>query len=267
MENKKGNVSFVSTPIGNLQDITLRALEVLRAADCILCEDTRHSRILLDHYEIKKPLKPYHKFNETAMLAEIQAMLEEGKRICVISDAGMPCISDPGSILVRFLQEQGYEYTLLPGACAFATAFALSGFEAPVTFVGFLPGKTAEKKALIERVSSGAVLVLYSSPHDVNRDLAFLYEALGAREIAVVKELTKLHESVQKGKLPLSLENPKGEYVLVVNRVEQTNRWNELSVEEHVRFYLDSGMSKMEAMKQTAKDRGVSKSEIYQKFI
>ena len=181
-------VTFVATPIGNLGDITLRALECLRGADIIFCEDTRHTLKLLNHYQIKKPLAACHKFNERAAAEKLAALAKEGKEIAVVTDAGTPVISDPGNLLARTLREEGIPYTLAPGACAFVSALVLSAFPADVfAFLGFLRGKTNEKRAFLQQYAAfSGTLALYSAPQDVEQDIALLYETLGDRAACAV---------------------------------------------------------------------------------
>lgn len=261
-------VFFVATPIGNLGDMSFRAVETLKNADLILCEDTRHSKIIMEKFDVAKPLKSFHKFNEKQTLDYVCRLAEEGKTIAVVSDAGMPCISDPGYLLVRRLIEQNIPYTVIPGACAFVAAFVLSGFEAPFTFVGFLKEKASERKKQLEGLSGNNVNIFYSAVHNVNDDLKRLYEFFGDRKVAVVKEISKLHETVEFFDLKDAVvQNPRGEFVLVLDRKSEDIALNGLSAEKHVEFYVQSGMSKMEAIKQTAKDRGVSKNEIYKLFV
>lgn len=261
-------VYFVATPIGNLSELCPRAEETLRNVDIIFCEDTRHSLKLLTHFKISKPLKSYHKFNEKEQLETIGELLSQGKKIAVISDGGMPCISDPGNILVNFLIKENVKYTVISGASAFVNAFVLSGMNAPFTFVGFLPKRSSQRQTLLNGLGSGCCLIFYSSVHDVNEDIKFLAQALGNRRVTVVREISKLFEEIVHGTLAeLTLESPRGEYVLVVERGEEEICLNGLSVAEQVQFYVDGGMSKMDAMKQTAKDRGLSKNQIYKQLV
>ncbi len=263
-----GKVFFVATPIGNLGDISYRAVETLKECDVILCEDTRHSRVLLDRYGVNKPLKAFHKFNEAKSLEYVCNLANDGQNVAVISDAGMPCVSDPGFLLVRELIKNNIDYTVIPGACAFITAFVLSGFEAPFTFAGFLKEKPAEKQRQLETLSGSCVNIFYSAVHNVNDDLKTLYGFFGDRKVAVVKEISKMYESVRFFDLKDAyIENPKGEFVLLVDKAKEENALNKLSAEKHVEFYINSGLSKMEAIKQTAKDRGVTKNEIYKLFV
>lgn len=180
----------------------------------------------------------------------------------------MPCVSDPGRVLVNALIEDGLEYTVVSGASAFLNAFVLSGFAAPFTFVGFLPEKKVDRERLMQRVASLSAMIFYAAPHDVNENLGYLYERLGDRRVAVIKEISKIHEKVTFFNLSEArVEEPRGEYVLVADGANEENALNGLSVEEHVSFYADKGMSKMEAIKQTARDRGTSKNEIYKLFF
>lgn len=260
-------VFFVATPIGNLGDISLRALETLRAADVVFCEDTRHSLKLLNHYEIRKPLVACHKFNEQTSAEKLLSLVREGKTVAVVTDAGTPVISDPGNILVNALKDAGEKYTLVPGACAFVAALVISGFPADkFAFLGFLRGKNSEKRAFLREFAEfGGTLVFYSAPQDVDADIGLLYEAFGNREACAVREITKIHESAEYFLLSEGLAGEKrGEYVLLVKGAsERENPLNTLSEQEHIAYYESRGMSRKEALKAAAKDRGVSKSELY----
>lgn len=260
-------VSFVATPIGNLGDISLRALETLRGADVIFCEDTRHSLKLLNYYEIKKPLAACHKFNERAAAEKLLALAQGGKNVAVITDAGTPVISDPGNLLAESLRRAGVAYTLIPGACAFVAALVLSGFAADkFAFLGFLRGKNTQKREFLRKYAAfDGTIVLYSAPQDVDADVKMLYEAFKDRRACAVREITKVHESVEYFSLEAGLPGEKrGEYVLLVERAsEQENPLNALTEKEHIAHYVAQGMSAKEALKAAAKDRGVSKSELY----
>ena len=264
-------VYFIATPIGNLKDISLRALEVLRGCDCVFCEDTRHSLKLLNHYEIKKPLYACHQFNERAAADKLISLAREGKQVAVVTDAGTPVISDPGNVLASAMREAGVEFTLIPGAGAFVAALVLSAFPADrFSFIGFLRGKKSEKRALLQEYASDrGTLVIYSAPQDVDDDVALLFEAFGPRKAAAVREITKIHESVEYFGLETGLAGEKrGEYVLLVQGAEKSESpLNSLSVSEHVAHYAKQGMEQKEAFKRVAKDRGVSKSEIYREMI
>ncbi len=260
-------IRFVATPIGNLKDITLRALEALREADVIFCEDTRHTLKLLSAYDIKKPLYSCHKFNEKEAAEKILALSREGKSVCVVSDAGMPAVSDPGREVCRFLRENGENYTVLPGANAALSALVLSAFpNDKFTFFGFLPGKKRERTALLsEYKDARATLLFHSAPQDVDRDIRDIFEVLGDRRACAVREITKLHESVEPFMLKEGLAGEKrGEYVLVVEGAgERESPLSSLSVREHVLYYMREGYDKKEALKLAARDRGVSKSALY----
>lgn len=262
---------IVGTPIGNLKDITLRALETLKSVDLIACEDTRHTLGLLNYYEIKKPLVSYYKPKEREGAAKILANLAQGKDVALVTDAGMPCISDPGSILVKMVRESGYAISVVPGPTAMASAMALSGILEPVfVFIGFLPPKKKDAIELLAQYKGvNASLVFYCSPHSINDDIKVLYSVFGKREITVVREITKMYESVWESNLEeAEIEQPRGEYVLIVNApgfVEK--RAPEGSIEEQVQSLIDDGMSKKDAIKQVAKQNGLPKDEVYKKFI
>ena len=260
-------VSFVATPIGNLKDITLRALETLREADVIFCEDTRHTIKLLNAYEIKKPLYACHKFNETEAAERILEASRAGKKVAVVSDAGTPVVSDPGNIVCKILREAGEPYTLIPGACAFVAALVLSALDAGrFAFIGFLPEKKSEKLKVLERYKDlDITLAFHSAPQDVDKDVQAMYEAFGERKAVAVREITKIHEESTPFLLSEGLSGEKrGEYVMLVEgAAERENPLNELSETEHIKYYMEQGMEKKEALKKAAKDRGVSKSELY----
>ncbi len=261
------NVSFVATPIGNLKDITLRALEVLREADVIFCEDTRHSLKLLSAYDIKKPLYSCHKFNEREAAEKIIAAANDGKRVAIISDAGMPVISDPGNAVCRALMEAGVGYTVIPGANAALSALVLSALPADrFAFIGFLPDKSGERRAVLEGYKNlDMSLIFHVAPQDVDRHISSVYECFGERRACAVREITKLHEEAVPFMLSEGLQGDKrGEYVIIVEGAAQTeNPLNALSEREHILHYIAGGMDKKEAVKQAARDRGISKSEMY----
>ncbi len=257
-------VYFVATPIGNLDEITFRAVEILKQVDVIYCEDTRHSITLLKRYDIVKPTVSYHKFNENHACEGVLSNILAGKKVAIISDAGMPCISDPGNVLVQRLIEEKIPFTVLSGASAFVNAFVLSGFSAPFTFVGFLPEKNSDKEKLFETLGN-TVNIFYSSVHNVRKDLEYLKEKLGERDVCVCRELTKMFETVYYGKLSnVVVDTEKGEFVIVVDKNQvNSHPLNSLTVDEHIEFYVNNGLTKMEAIKEVAKDLGVTKNEIY----
>ena len=258
---------FVATPIGNLKDITLRALETLKNVDVIACEDTRKTQILLNHYEIKKRLIMYHKNNEKVSAEGIVKLLQNGQDLAVVSDAGMPVISDPGSILISVLQENNLAYTIIPGANAGLSALVLSGFDAQrFTFVGFLPSKNKDKNFLLNSLKSyQTTLIFYVAPHDVETVLKECYSVFGARKACLVKEITKVFESVSSFVLG---EKPdieiKGEFVLIVEGVVPSQNLLEgLSIEEQIEFYMESGMDKKTALKTVAKENKIKNIYTY----
>ena len=261
---------LVATPIGNLKDISLRALEVLKSVDEIACEDTRHSLTLLRAYEINKPLFSYHKFNERESGEKLIEKLKQGKNIALITDAGMPVVSDPGNILVKMLIENDLEYTIVPGACAFISALALSGLDASrFCFLGFLPQKTGERKEFLEKYKNlEATLIFYSAPHDVVKDVETLYSVFGDRNAVAVKEITKLHEKVERFNLKDGYPSqPKGEYVLLVEGGSKEDENKELSNKQLIDLYISQGLDKKDALKKVAKERNIPKSELYKLTI
>ena len=261
---------FVGTPIGNLKDISLRALEVLKSVDEIACEDTRHSLGLLNAYQIKKPLTAYHKFNEREAGEKIIEKLKNGKNIAVITDAGMPVISDPGNILTQMLIEEGLDFTVIPGACAFVSALVLSGLDSSrFCFLGFLPQKQSERTEFLQKYKDlDMTLIFYSAPHDVKKDVESIYKVFGDRRAVAVKEITKLYERADRFNLKDNLlGDPKGEYVLLVEGGKMENDNFNLTEKEHIELYLSQGFDKKEALKKVAKERGVSKSSLYKYTI
>ena len=275
MEN--GKLYLVPTPIGNLKDITLRALEVLKDADFIAAEDTRQTLKLLNHFEIKKPLISYHKFNEQGKSNEIISLLEEGKNIALVSDAGTPGISDPGSVIVQRCIEENIAFEVLPGATAITTALVYSGLDTTkFLFRGFLPRENKERKLVTnELLNCQETLIFYEAPHRLLDTLSFLLDVFGDRKIAVCRELTKLYEQIYRGTLSEALKHfienkPRGEFVLVLEgksiediKQEKIDTWIDLSIEEHILKYMNNGIKKKEAIKMVAKDRELPKSEVY----
>lgn len=261
-----GTLYLVATPIGNLKDMTYRAVETLQAVDMVACEDTRHSLTLLNAYGIKKPLVAYHKFNERAESERLLAELEAGKSVALISDAGMPVISDPGNAVCRVLREAGEPFTVIPGANAALSALVLSAMPADrFAFIGFLPDKAGEKRRLLEKYKNlDLSLIFHVAPQDLDRDICAVYEVFGERDACAVREITKVHEEAVFFKLSQGFTGEaRGEFVLIVAGASGENPLNGLTVEEHLSQYIAGGMDKKEAVKQVAKDRGVPKSEIY----
>ncbi|MBW9171708.1 16S rRNA (cytidine(1402)-2'-O)-methyltransferase [Clostridium estertheticum] len=272
-----GKLYLVPTPIGNLKDITLRALEVLESVDIIAAEDTRQSLKLLNHFNIKKILISYHKFNELGKSDDIIRQVKEGKNIAIISDAGTPGISDPGSVIVSKCIEQNIEFVVLPGATAITTALVYSGLDTTkFIFRGFLPRENKERKPIIDDlINRSETLIFYEAPHRLLSTLEFLYENIGNRKISMCRELTKLYEEIIRLTLEQAIEyykqnSPRGEYVLVVEGKskeaidkDERAKWDSLTIEEHIQKYMDDGINKKDAMKLVAKDRNLPKSEIY----
>ncbi len=276
-----GILYLCATPIGNLQDMTPRVVETLKEVDLIAAEDTRNSIKLLNHFEIKTPMTSYHEYNKVEKALYLVEQLQMGKNIALITDAGTPAISDPGEVLVRECQKANITVTSLPGACALITALTLSGLNTRrFCMEGFLPTDKKEKKDILEELrDESRTMILYEAPHRLEKTLAELYEVLGDREIALCRELTKKFETVFKTTLKEAVayyeENePRGEYVLVIEgksreekKQEMIDEWEKLSIEEHIAFYENQGVDHKEAMKRVAKDRGVSKRDIYQYLI
>ena len=262
-------VYFVGTPIGNLKEITYYAVEILNSVDYIACEDTRTSSVLLNHYNIKKPLVSYHKFNEKSMIDKLISDQVDGKNIAVISDAGMPCISDPGNILVNELIKNDLPYTVVSGPSALINAYILSGFKPPFTFIGFLPNKTSEiKKLLNEFKVINSALIFYLSPHSIVSDINSILSVIGDREICVVREISKRFEEVCFSTLSKGYAGViKGEFVLIVKPKENTEKIFTQTITEQVEECIKSGMSKNDAIKKVAKERGVKKDVMYKKVI
>ena len=279
-----GVLYLCATPIGNLGDVTLRVLDTLRGVDLIAAEDTRNSRKLLSHYGIKIPMVSYHEHNKTLKGAELVAVLLSGKNVALITDAGPPGISDPGEDIVVRCQEAGIVVTSLPGAAACITALTLSGLPAGrFAFEGFLPSKRRAKKErqriLSELTTEPRTVIFYEAPHHLADTLQDLWEALGNRKLTVCRELTKRFETVTATTLEESIvfhkENePRGEYVLVMAGVSLLEReecsrrkWEGMSLKEHVALYEGQGMEYKEAMRLVAKDRGISRRDVYQKLL
>lgn len=275
--NSAGILYLVPTPIGNLKDITLRALEVLKNADIIAAEDTRQTLKLLNHYEIKKPLISYHKFNEKEKSSGIINNIKEGKKVALVTDAGTPGISDPGSILVVKCIEEGVRFEVLPGATAFTTALIYSGLDTTgFVFRGFMPRTNKAKQLFIEEIKDYSnTIILYEAPHRLVKTLQYLLESLGDRSIALCRELTKIHEEITRTTISGAIKlydgrEPKGEFVLVMEgktresiEEEKAQEYKGMSVEQHIIMYMNKGLSKKEAIKLVAQDRKLPKSEIY----
>ena len=274
---RPGVLYLCATPIGNLEDITLRVIRTLKEVDLIAAEDTRNSRKLLNHFEIRTPMTSYHEYNKIEKAHTLIAKLREGKSVALITDAGTPGISDPGEELVRMCAEAGIEVTSLPGACACVTALTLSALPTRrFCFEAFLPADKKERQQVLEELKEETrTIVLYEAPHRLTRTLAELLEALGDRKAAVCRELTKKHETAQRTNLSEALawyeeHEPKGECVIVLegrSRAEiaakERQEWDGIDIRAHVELYESRGMDHKEAMKQAAKDRGIPKRQVY----
>lgn len=277
----QGMLYLCATPIGNLEDITLRVLKTLREADLIAAEDTRNTIKLLNHFEIKTPMTSYHEYNKIEKAYELIEKMKDGKQIALVTDAGTPGISDPGEDLVRLCYEAGIQVTSLPGPVACITALTLSGLSTRrFCFEAFLPSDKKERREILEELKGETrSIILYEAPHHLEKTLRELLDALGNRKITICRELTKRYETVTaqdlEGALALcAKETPRGEYVLVLEgrsrmekREETRREWEKLSIQEHMEFYQSQGIDKKEAMKRVAKDRGIGKREVYQALI
>lgn len=276
-----GQLYLCATPIGNLEDMSYRAVRILQEVDLIAAEDTRNSIKLLNHFEIKTPMTSYHEFNKYDKARTLIGKLQEGQNIALITDAGTPGISDPGEELVRQCQEAGITVTSLPGACACVNALILSGLPTRrFCFEAFLPADKRERLRILEELKTETrTIVLYEAPHRLVRTLQELMESLGDRRITICRELTKKHETVFRTTLEeaaayYSEQEPKGECVIVMDGVspetleaENRKQWEMMELPEHVEYYMNQGMDKKAAMKQTAADRGISKRDVYQAMI
>ncbi|MBQ3436146.1 MAG: 16S rRNA (cytidine(1402)-2'-O)-methyltransferase [Bacilli bacterium] len=261
---------LVPTPIGNLEDITIRGLNTLKSVDIILCEDTRESGKLLKKYDITKKLISCHEFNEDKVKEKVISLLKEGKSIALITDQGTPIISDPGVVVVREVIEHDYSVISLPGATAFVPALTMSGFDpSPFIFYGFLNSRSTKRKKELEVLKHYPMtIIFYEAPHRIEKTLTDILEVFGDREIAVVRELSKIHEEIRKGKIKdllKSIDGIKGELVLIVEGSKEENDFSQISLVEHVRLYLDE-MGEKEAIKKVAKERNVSKSIVYKEY-
>lgn len=277
MNQDYGTLYLVGTPIGNLEDITYRAVRVLSEADLIAAEDTRHTIKLLNHFNISKPLISYHDNNRISRAKELTDKLKEGLNIALVSDAGMPSISDPGEELVSMAVSQGIKVTVVPGPSASLTALVLSGLPSDrFAFEGFLPRKHSDRVKFLKTIrDEERTIIFYEGPHRVKSMLQDLYGVFGERRVSVLRELTKVHEEAIRGTLGaiiahFEVNEPRGEFVIVVEgapQKEEKQDFSCLSVEEHVEHYLKQGYDRMDAMKQAAKDRGMSKRDIYNSLL
>lgn len=281
-QHKTGTLYLCATPIGNLEDITYRVLRTLKEVDLIAAEDTRNSIRLLNHFEIKTPMTSYHEYNKIDKAYQLVAKMREGKNIALITDAGTPGISDPGEDIVRICYEEGIPVTSLPGAAACITALTMSGLPTRrFAFEAFLPKDKKEHQAVLEELKTETrTIIIYEAPHHLVRTLQELSDTLGGdHRLTICRELTKRHEEKLQMTLTDSLSyyevnEPRGEYVLIIAgrsreemKKEEQAGWEALSLEEHMAHYESQGIDRKEAMKRVAKDRGVSKRDIYQALL
>ena len=281
-QHKTGTLYLCATPIGNIEDITYRVLRTLKEVDLIAAEDTRNSIRLLNHFEIKTPMTSYHEYNKIDKAYQLVAKMREGKNIALITDAGTPGISDPGEDIVRICYEEGIPVTSLPGAAACITALTMSGLPTRrFAFEAFLPKDKKEHQAVLEELKTETrTIIIYEAPHHLVRTLQELSDTLGGdRRLTICRELTKRHEEKLQMTLTDSLSyyevnEPRGEYVLIIAgrsreemKKEEQAGWEALSLEEHMAHYESQGIDRKEAMKRVAKDRGVSKRDIYQALL
>ena len=281
-QHKTGTLYLCATPLGNLEDITYRVLRTLKEVDLIAAEDTRNSIRLLNHFEIKTPMTSYHEYNKIDKAYQLVAKMREGKNIALITDAGTPGISDPGEDIVRICYEEGIPVTSLPGAAACITALTMSGLPTRrFAFEAFLPKDKKEHQAVLEELKTETrTIIIYEAPHHLVRTLQELHDTLGGdRRLTICRELTKRHEEKLQMTLADSLSyyevnEPRGEYVLIIAgrsreemKKEEQAGWEALSLEEHMAHYESQGIDRKEAMKRVAKDRGVSKRDIYQALL
>ncbi len=276
-----GKLFLCATPIGNLGDMTPRVVETLQAVDLIAAEDTRNSIKLLNHFGIHTSMTSYHEYNKIEKARYLIEQMLEGRDVALITDAGTPAISDPGEVLVRMCHEAGITVTSLPGAAACITALTLSGLSTRrFCFEGFLPADKKEKREIFEDLKKESrTIILYEAPHHLKRTLGELSDALGNRKMTLCRELTKKFEEVfpttiNEACAIFESKEPKGEYVLVIEgkslddfKQERRQAWQEISIEEHMQIYESKGVEHKEAMKRVAKDRGISKSDVYKSII
>lgn len=272
-----GKLYVVATPIGNLDDITLRAINVLKEVDLVAAEDTRHTLKLLNHLEISKPLISYYKENEKTKSDVIIEKLLNGKNVAVVSDAGTPGISDPGVEVIKKAISENIEIIPIPGACAAINALICSGFDTKeFVFIGFLSAKNSEKREKLEEIKyEKRTLIIYEAPHKLENTLNVMLEILGDRNITLARELTKIHEEVIRGKLSEVIEKAeyRGECVIVVEGAsiskeeQQIQNLCDLSLEDHYEYYENQGLDKKEIIKKIARDRKVNKNDIYKAFL
>ena len=270
-----GKLYLVATPIGNLEDMTLRAIRILKEVDLIAAEDTRNTLKLLNHFEISKPLISYHRHNEEIKVDNLIEKLNNGENIAVVSDAGTPGISDPGEVIVKEAIKNKIEVIPIPGACAAINALIASGLNTKeFTFLGFLPlNKKLRKEKLDEIKNENKTIIIYEAPHKLKNTLQDLKDILHDRQVVLAREITKIHEEFIRGNIKEIIsksENLKGEMIILIEGTEKRineNPLNDMTLEEHYNYYEKKGFNKKEIIKNIAKDRGVNKNNIYMNFI
>lgn len=277
----EGILYICATPIGNLKDMSFNVLDTLREVDLIAAEDTRNSIKLLNHFEIKTPMTSYHEYNKYDKAEELISKMREGKNIALITDAGTPAISDPGEVLVKMCHDAGIRVTSLPGPCAVITALTLSGMPARrFCFEGFLPSDKKERIKVLEQLKNERrTMIIYEAPHHLKATLSLLYDYLLDRKIAICRELTKKHENCMRMCLSEAISyyesnEPRGEFVLVIEGKpeddfdrEEKEKWEQMSLTEHMAIYEAQGLNRKECMKRVASDRGISKRDVYNQLL
>lgn len=270
-----GELFVVATPIGNLEDISLRAIRILKEVDLIAAEDTRHTLKLLNYYEISKPMISYHRHNEEIKTESLIKKLLEGSNIALVSDAGTPGISDPGEVIIKECINKGIKVTSIPGACAMINALICSGIDTKeFCFIGFLPLNKKNRREKLEYIKKeNKTVIMYEAPHKLKATISDLEKILGQRQIVLARELTKIHEEFIRGtagEIMEKMEVLKGEFVIIIEGCGQEEKDSELmllSLEEHYKHYEKQGLEKKDIIKKIAKDRNVNKNEIYKRFL
>ncbi|MBR4617867.1 MAG: 16S rRNA (cytidine(1402)-2'-O)-methyltransferase [Bacilli bacterium] len=267
----KATLYLIPTPIGNLEDITMRSLKILNDVDFLLCEDTRVTSILLNKYKIKKSLVRCDEYSQKKVKDKVLKALSEGKNVGLVSDAGSPVISDPGFIISKYVIDASFNVVALPGATAFVPALSVSGiFPSPFIFYGFLDNKITKKRKELDAIKMKTeTLIFYESPHHLISTLEVMLDILGDRSMAICREISKIHEEVIRGKISECidhLDNIKGEFVLIVEGATLDNDFHGIDIISHVNLYIEDGFKKMDAIKMVAKERGIAKSIVYKEY-
>lgn len=267
----KATLYLVPTPIGNLEDITMRSIKILNEVEVVFSEDTRVTSLLLNHFDIKKKLISLHEHNEDKLKDKVLEYLQDGDSVALVTDRGTPIISDPGYKTVKYVSDMGYNVVALPGACAFVPALIVSGIAPqPFLFYGFLSSKDSQKKKELEKLKFvKETIIFYEAPHRIFQTMSLILDVFGDREVSLSREISKKFESVYRGNITdllLTLENIKGEFVVVVAGYQEENNFTELNIIDNVDLYVREGMEVREAIKRVAKERGISKSDVYREY-